>query len=174
MSRKLFTSLLQRDTLHALTLTQPWASLMALGAKAVETRSWRIEYRGPLAIHAAKKLPKHLDALCSQEHFRDALSAERYLDRRLAPSQRFPLGQVVAVGLLEAVLPVEQVQLDERERAFGNYAIGRYAWVFTDLYRLRAPIPARGTLSLWEWDPPETFWQEILSTLGDSQEETKE
>jgi hypothetical protein len=39
----------------ALTLWQPWASLVAIGAKAIETRSWATKYRGPLAIHAAKR-----------------------------------------------------------------------------------------------------------------------
>ena len=37
---------------RALTLHQPWASLIALGVKTIETRSWSTPYRGPLAIHA--------------------------------------------------------------------------------------------------------------------------
>jgi hypothetical protein len=40
-----------------LTLWQPWASLVALGVKTIETRSWSTKYRGPLAIHAAAKMP---------------------------------------------------------------------------------------------------------------------
>jgi hypothetical protein len=36
--------------MKALTLIQPWASLVAIGAKRVETRGWRTSYRGPLAI----------------------------------------------------------------------------------------------------------------------------
>lgn len=39
----------------ALTLHQPWASLIALGVKTIETRSWSTKYRGPLAIHAGKR-----------------------------------------------------------------------------------------------------------------------
>lgn len=39
--------------MKALTLWQPWASLVALGVKTIETRSWSTGYRGPLAIHAA-------------------------------------------------------------------------------------------------------------------------
>jgi hypothetical protein len=39
-----------------LTLHQPWASLIALGVKTIETRSWSTKYRGPLAIHAGKKV----------------------------------------------------------------------------------------------------------------------
>lgn len=43
--------------MKALTLHQPWASLIALGVKTVETRSWSTRYRGPLAIHAGAKRP---------------------------------------------------------------------------------------------------------------------
>lgn len=40
--------------LKAITLLQPWASLVAMGAKTIETRPYATQYRGPLAIHAAK------------------------------------------------------------------------------------------------------------------------
>lgn len=41
--------------MKAITLWQPWASLLACGAKQYETRSWATNYRGPIAIHAAAK-----------------------------------------------------------------------------------------------------------------------
>jgi len=40
--------------MKALTIRQPWASLVATGVKTIETRSWSTKYRGPLAIHAGK------------------------------------------------------------------------------------------------------------------------
>lgn len=40
--------------MKAISLWQPWASLIAHGVKTIETRSWSTPYRGPLAIHAAK------------------------------------------------------------------------------------------------------------------------
>lgn len=42
--------------MKALTVRQPWASLIACGAKTIETRSWRTSYRGWLAIHAGKTI----------------------------------------------------------------------------------------------------------------------
>lgn len=45
------------DPIKALTIRQPWAQLIALGVKTIETRSWSTRYRGPLAIHAAAKRP---------------------------------------------------------------------------------------------------------------------
>lgn len=42
-------------TMKALTIWQPWASLLACGAKKYETRSWATKYKGQIAIHAAIK-----------------------------------------------------------------------------------------------------------------------
>lgn len=41
--------------MRAISLWQPWASLVVLGAKKIETRHWSTNYRGPLLIHAAKR-----------------------------------------------------------------------------------------------------------------------
>lgn len=47
--------------MKALTLHQPWASLVALGVKTVETRGWATSYRGPLAIHAGTHRPLRMN-----------------------------------------------------------------------------------------------------------------
>lgn len=39
--------------MKALTVRQPWASLIAQGAKTIEIRSWPTKYRGPLLITAS-------------------------------------------------------------------------------------------------------------------------
>src|SRR5262245_57524232 len=41
--------------MKALSVRQPWASLIASGKKTIEVRSWRTHYRGPLLICAAKR-----------------------------------------------------------------------------------------------------------------------
>ena len=45
----------------ALSLWQPHAQAIALGIKPYETRGWKTDYRGPLAIHAAKKVFREKD-----------------------------------------------------------------------------------------------------------------
>src|SRR6266567_3747703 len=79
-SVELLSALLQkRDAIiPALTLTQPFATLVAGGAKHLETRSWSTSYRGPLAIHAAKGFPADAEALCEVSPFREALLALGY------------------------------------------------------------------------------------------------
>ena len=40
--------------MRAISLHQPWATLVAIGAKKIETRHWATDYRGELLIHAAR------------------------------------------------------------------------------------------------------------------------
>ncbi|MBA2677530.1 MAG: ASCH domain-containing protein [Ktedonobacteraceae bacterium] len=160
----LFVAILQRDVMKTLTLTQPWAQLVTLGAKRIETRSWSTEYQGPLAIHAAKSFPQWAEDLCEDEPFRSSLEDAGYPWKpgMKHNPQCLPTGQVIAVGWLEQVeritpnFPVVPI-----ERAFGTYTPGRYAWRFSTIYRLATPIAARGSLGLWKWQPPEAFWNEI-------------
>jgi hypothetical protein len=43
-----------QPTTCALSLKQPWATLLVYGYKSVEVRPWRTLYRGPVLIHAAR------------------------------------------------------------------------------------------------------------------------
>lgn len=172
-SSSLLTATLQRDQLKALTLTQPWASLIASGAKHIETRGWRTEYVGPLAIHAAKGFPPEAEAFCKKQSFSRALKAAGYSqhDERTWNAWGLPLGVVIAIVWLEQVEHItSHTQVSEQERAFGDYTPGRYAWKVSEVYRLRTPLAARGTLGLWSWQPPPAFWQE-LQTVVDEQRE---
>ncbi len=40
--------------MKGLTIRQPWASLIAMGQKTIEVRSWPTKYRGPLLITASR------------------------------------------------------------------------------------------------------------------------
>lgn len=60
----------------ALSLTQPWASLVATGAKKIETRSWRPNKSAigqRIAIHASKGFPRDAKEICYEPVFFDAL-----------------------------------------------------------------------------------------------------
>lgn len=143
--------------MKALSFTQPWATLVALGAKRIETRSWTTSYRGLLAIHAAKRFPAEAVELCWQEPFRSALEAGGYYAHSASSNNPFqlPLGAVVAVVTL---IEVRRIGIDdvpaEPERTFGNYIPGRYAWFFQHVHRLPEPVAARGSLGLWTWNSP--------------------
>lgn len=73
-------------------------------------------------------------------------------------SRNLPLGCILAIGELVAVFPASAVDdrgvpLSAQERAFGNFTTGRYGWRLENVRQLANPIPARGALSLWEWEP---------------------
>jgi hypothetical protein len=145
--------------MKALTLRQPYASLVAIGAKRIETRSWRTRYRGPLAIHAAAAFPSQARELCGHEPFRSALLAGGY-----EQAGSLPVGLVIARCRLLACLPTSAeagLEHDETppagsaEWAFGDYSPGRFMWLLTDVESIEPPRPARGALGLWEWSVQE-------------------
>ncbi len=135
---------------RAISLTQPWATLMAIGAKGVETRSWKTVYRGWIAIHAAKAFPLHCKTLCRTQPFASSLAKAGIEDLN-----SIPLGCVIAVVSLVKCLPAEMLtDLPWVERAFGDYSSGRYGFLCSDLRRLREPIPMKGALGIWRLDRP--------------------
>lgn len=133
---------------HAISLTQPWATLMALDAKRIETRGWRTSFRGWLAIHAAKGFPKDCQALCSNTVFRETLWAGG-----LYKVQSLPLGAVIAVVNIVDCRHTEVLRerlAGTRELAFGDYSDGRYGFIVESVRQLREPIPMKGALSIWK------------------------
>lgn len=142
--------------MKALTLTQPWATLVAIGAKQVETRSWSTAYRGLIAIHAAKGYPKLARALCATEPFKSALMRAPLMGLSSDPADN--LGVVLCICELWACKPTEIVAhvLSDTERAFGDYAPGRYAWGLRKARVLDTPERCRGALGLWEWPTDDT------------------
>jgi activating signal cointegrator 1 len=104
--------------MKALTLLQPWASLVAAGLKTIETRSWSTRYRGPLAIHASKGTAYHgfkvgdwsLEGYGDHREIRrlgavkdGELVADRFRQGLAHPA---PLGAVVATCRLVDVVPM--------------------------------------------------------------------
>jgi activating signal cointegrator 1 len=160
--------------MKALTLWQPWASLVALGHKSVETRCWSSKYRGPLAIHSAQRLPP--DWMGASRHGQDfrfelgevfheppgeQLSKAVYL---------LPRGAILGVVRLVDIVPTATIGSDDitqRERIFGNYEDGRFAW-FLELEDIfEYPIFAKGNRMLWNWnDPPSRKRLDIKPLVG--------
>lgn len=100
--------------MKALSLHQPWASLVALGVKTIETRSWATQYRGRLAIAASKRKPTLGDLGVAK--FNDEAWAEWWkagyiaLNGGAGPG---PLGKMVAVCQLVDCLPIVDVDAAE-------------------------------------------------------------
>lgn len=132
--------------LQVLTLRQPWAALVACGAKRYETRSWATRHRGPLAIHASARWRAADRALLALEPWRSALGP--------APGAGvdLPLGRVLAVVQLTACVPTASLAPGCPESVFGDFSPGRWAWRLEGVRLLEPPLPARGRLGLWSLD----------------------
>jgi len=126
-----------------LSLTQPWATLMAIGAKRIETRSWRTHYTGPIGIHAAKGFPGWAQSTCWESPFAQALvrGGENHPDT-------LPRGAVVAVATLVDCILIQGPPIGD-EAQFGDYTPGRWAWRVGGVSRLLVPMLATGHLGLW-------------------------
>lgn len=147
--------------MKALTLTQPWATLIALGEKTYETRSWSTDYRGPLAIHAAAGFApiggkKGFRELCESHPFSGAL----FHHNRFEEPDDLPLGSVVATCRLVTVNPTR----GEAPRAstvyeddFGDYTEGRYQWELRDIRPVSSRI-IRGHQQLWNLPADFALW----------------
>ena len=149
--------------MKTLSLTQPWATLVAIGAKQIETRSWNTSYRGPLAIHAAKGLgpvggKRGLSETCGTEPFCSVLNeygrSQRWKDLAdMVTRPLLPQGTIIAIVELYDIRATTTISdaISQQELAFGDYSIGRYAWLLRNAEMLPEPTPARGALGLWEW-----------------------
>lgn len=138
--------------MKALTLTQPWATLVALRVKTMETRSWRTHYRGPPAIHAARGFPKEAVQLCFQRPF-----AQELARAGIANPADLPRGAVVAVAVLtgcgQVMLESFARKVAEPERSFGDFSKGRYVWHLANVRALPKPVEVPGALGLWGLPP---------------------
>lgn len=143
---------------RAITLTQPWATLMAFGYKWIETRGRPSHYRGWVAIHAAKGFPDDAKMLCLEEPFASCLKGAGY-----ASFRDLPLGKVLSVTQFKDCAPTDEIRWDisGQERAFGNYGSGRYGIVTSGPRRLREPFELRGFQSI-PWKMPRTITEADL------------
>ncbi len=144
--------------MKAITLTQPWATLVAIGAKRFETRSWQPRHLGPIAIHAARGVPAWVgEAVAANPAIRS------HLGEHGLTLDSLPHGVVVATADLMWAEPTDSVIISSVVARFGSrdewdlgdYGPGRWAWYLAGVRPLPQPVPARGALHLWEWTPPD-------------------
>lgn len=131
--------------MKVLSLLEPWASLVKEKVKYIETRSWQTNYRGELYIHASKKkLTK-----------KNLIEYKEQLD--LLNDTNFQYGYIIAkCNLVECKYMnqklIEEVKKNHKEYISGNYNIGRYAWILSNIEVLENPIKAKGQLGIWNYE----------------------
>jgi hypothetical protein len=127
--------------MKALTLHQPFASAILLGYKKIETRSWKTNYRGMLAIHAAKGFPKYARIFTKREQKNDRLPQS---------IEKLSFGAIIGFVSIFDMQRVEDVRfnISKIERTYGDYSNGRWAWILRTIIPIE-PISCRGYQRLW-------------------------
>lgn len=117
----------------ALSIRQPWASLILKAGKDIENRDWPTKYRGRILIHAAKG--------CTRLEFEDAIEfAEDCIQRPITAD----LATIPRGGIVGSVEIVDCVQ-----RSDSPWFVGRYGFVLRD--PLMLPFtPWRGQLGFFD------------------------
>lgn len=132
--------------MKAISLLQPWATLIMLGYKHFETRSWATKHRGPLAIAAS-----------AGKQGREACAPGTDLAIMLANHNLtfddLPRGAIVGVCQVDSMHKVDEtwdLVLGDVELECGDYSAGRYAWALSHVQPFATPVPCKGALSLWQ------------------------
>jgi hypothetical protein len=126
----------ERRSLLALSIKQPWASLIAWGAKDIENRTWPTKYTGIIAIHASAKLdPREMQDACDMMRgFIPKFSSRRF------QMEAFPAGAIL--GTVELAVCV--ITSDS------PWFVGEYGFLLKNAVKFKTPIPCKGALGFWK------------------------
>ncbi len=131
--------------MKALSIWQPWASLIIAGHKKIETRFWSAPYRirgQRIAIASTKSMRSEQRRAAEEEAFQQHFKATG-----LPALDKLPMGCVLGTAIVascRAMDPEFLECLDDQEEAFGIYAPDRFAWFLEDPQPLQKPVPVRG------------------------------
>lgn len=168
--------------MKALSLWQPWGSLIMTGAKGNETRSRPTSIRGIIAIHAAKKVDVDAVKLLATEEFQNGLRPLLRPGMKAVIMEHLPRGAVIGtadlvdcvkvLGVITRRNPINGAphlaavlsngrEVCGKELAFGDYRPGRFVYVLRNAKPFKKPVPASGKQGFWNWTPPAPSEPEI-------------
>ena len=151
--------------MKALTIWQPWASLIAYGAKPFEFRKWPAPSRlvgKRIAIHAGKRAAKRDEIaelilrIEKEEGKGTGLICEialPLLERAITAPAAMPHSAVVCTTLLGPPRKATALfggQVADSDRIDQHV----WGWPLTGIVQLEPPLPATGKQGFWTWEPP--------------------
>lgn len=121
----------------ALSIRQPWASLIIKAGKDIENRDWPTRVRGRILVHAAKGM--------TQGEWREAMHFAHWGDPRLGQSRLdgFGMAEVPRGGFVGTVEIVDCVQ-----ESASPWFMGRYGFVLRDPQPMEF-VPWKGQLGFF-------------------------
>jgi hypothetical protein len=137
--------------MKALSIKQPWASLIAHGIKDIENRTWKTNFRGKIYIHASAKLaaPKNrLGGLMP-----DNISATDLDWYEWVWNKKYPVSAIIGeVEIIDCVINHASIWADHYLTAYEFNKL-TYNWVLANPVLYDKPIlNVKGKLSFWEFN----------------------
>lgn len=157
-----------------LSLWQPFASLLIMGIKTVDTRGYATPkgYTGELYIHASAAFPRSVvydEYYLGDPTFRLIVNLLFFFEesRNLDPvpwaifRKGFTMGKILGRVTLLPAMEAHDLKEEwgpsrlpdwEREYALGDLSSDRWAWPVEDPRVFAQPVDAKGTISPLLWD----------------------
>ncbi|MBQ9834324.1 MAG: ASCH domain-containing protein [Bacilli bacterium] len=124
--------------MKALTIKNPWASLIINGYKEYEFRTWKTNYRGKILIHAGLGM--------------ESSYAKKVEDYALT----YQKGAIIGEAVLDDCILVDENFNQElylkNPLVYGNNHVGVYAWKLSNIKKYAEPIYVKGKLGLWNYE----------------------
>ncbi len=122
--------------MKAITIKEPWASLIVHGFKKYEFRNWKTNYRGKILIHAG----------LSKENI------DKFSDYNLDISS----GEIIGEAVITDCILVSKEFDDELRKinslVYENNHVGLYAFKLENVKKYDKRIKIKGKLGLWNFD----------------------
>lgn len=125
--------------MKALTIKEPWATLIIEKYKEYEFRSWKTNYRGKILIHAGLSLEKDME--------------ERFKEYNL----KYSCGNIIGEAELVDCILVDE-SFNDKLRHINPLVYARsnhvetFAWKLENIKKYDNPIPCKGKLGLWNYE----------------------
>lgn len=128
--------------MKAITITEPWASMIAKGFKKIETRSWPTSYRGKIAIHAGKGKP-------NRDWVGNVPEMMNLIDNDIHPGCIIAYADLIGCEKMTKEM-IDNVKKNHAEYISGIYEPGRYAFILDNIQPV-TPIPTKGKQRIWNY-----------------------
>lgn len=125
--------------MKALSIKNPWASLIINGYKEYEFRTWKTKYRGKILIHSSLGIEKNV--------------LNKFKDYSLDYNNGYIIGEAT---LSDCILMTDEfyhelLNIDSAVYELSTHEM-KYAWKLENIIKYENPIKAKGNLGLWNYE----------------------
>lgn len=139
--------------MKALSIKQPWASLIAHGIKDIENRTWKTNFRGRIYIHSCGKYKDNLSDFLNEDQI------DRIVLNNDFPAKELITSAIIGeVDIVDCVINHDSIWAEQTDfvqegnhRYYPEKPI--YNWVLANAVLYDKPIlNVKGKLSFWVFD----------------------